>query len=38
MEAMIENYGTGIKRCLAFYKRSPVMDTAKLAAPETESR
>jgi glycosyltransferase involved in cell wall biosynthesis len=38
METMIENYSTGIKRCLAFYKRSPVMDTAQLAAPETESR
>jgi L-malate glycosyltransferase len=38
METMIENYSTGIKRCLAFYKHSPVMGAAKLSAPETEIR
>lgn len=37
MEAMIDNYSTGIKRCLALYGRSP-LDRAKFPVPETESR
>jgi L-malate glycosyltransferase len=38
MEAMIDNYSTGIKKCLAFYGRAPVLNAAELPAPETESR
>ena len=38
IEAMVDNYSTGIKRCLALYGRSPVLGATKLPAPETESR
>jgi len=38
IEAMIDNYSTGIKKCLARYGSSPVMNGAELAAPGTESR
>jgi len=38
IEAMIDNYSTGIKKCLAVYRSSPVMNAAGLPAPETESR
>ncbi|HTY84484.1 MAG TPA: glycosyltransferase family 4 protein [Silvibacterium sp.] len=38
METMIENYRTGIKKCLALSGRSPVSNVAEFPAPETASR
>ena len=37
IEAMVDNYSTGIKRCLAFYGPSRVLDVAELPATETKS-
>jgi L-malate glycosyltransferase len=37
IEAMVDNYSTGIKRCLALYGLSPIMDMPELTATETKS-
>jgi glycosyltransferase involved in cell wall biosynthesis len=37
IEAMVDNYSTGIKRCLALYGLSPVMDMPELSTTETKS-
>ena len=38
IEAMIENYRTGIKRCLATYGYSPALTISEVPAPETTFR